>query len=382
MPVIKKVPSKTKGIRWQAIIRMKGYELARTFGASADAKGWARNVESAITNESPVRPFKAEDWMHERVIEKDAKTLALALGDLGKEPSPSWTLGKALKHYRDTVTVTKKGEKQETVLINAWRKREIADTRLDRVTPGQIQQHIDGRIASGRAPTTVRNEVMLLSALYRLARSLPRPGGNGGGWGLLDLENPVTPCALPQAPAGRHRRLEDGAQEEDKGEEERMISALQAGNDATLMVAVFTLAIETGMRLGEILDVRPSQIIRVRGARYVERPDSKNGHPRRVVLSTKAQGVIDSLLEGADIEHDRPLIRMDQTKASNRWAIARTRAGVKGLRMHDLRHEGLSRMAGYGLTIGELQAQSGHRTAQILLRYVNARPQDVAKKLG
>ena len=35
-----------------------------------------------------------------------------------------------------------------------------------------------------------------------------------------------------------------------------------------------------------------------------------------------------------------------------------------------------------GLTMGELQAQSGHATAQILLRYVNARAGDVARETG
>lgn len=39
-------------------------------------------------------------------------------------------------------------------------------------------------------------------------------------------------------------------------------------------------------------------------------------------------------------------------------------------------------MADRGLTVGELQAQSGHRTAQILLRYVNARAPDIVRKLG
>ena len=52
------------------------------------------------------------------------------------------------------------------------------------------------------------------------------------------------------------------------------------------------------------------------------------------------------------------------------------------VRFHDLRHEALSRMADMGLTISELQAQSGHATAQILLRYVNARAGDIARKLG
>jgi integrase len=52
------------------------------------------------------------------------------------------------------------------------------------------------------------------------------------------------------------------------------------------------------------------------------------------------------------------------------------------LKFHDLRHEGLSRMANRNLTLGELQAQSGHRTAQVLMRYLNARVVEVRRKLG
>jgi hypothetical protein len=39
-------------------------------------------------------------------------------------------------------------------------------------------------------------------------------------------------------------------------------------------------------------------------------------------------------------------------------------------------------MADAGLTLGELQAQSGHRSAQMLLRYTNAKARDIAAKLG
>ena len=65
-----------------------------------------------------------------------------------------------------------------------------------------------------------------------------------------------------------------------------------------------------------------------------------------------------------------------------RWRSAHKAAGVTGLHFHDLRHEGLSRMAEKGLTIGELAAQSVHRTAEVLLLYVNAKVSEVAKKLG
>lgn len=126
------------------------------------------------------------------------------------------------------------------------------------------------------------------------------------------------------------------------------------------------------------------QVKRTRGGRYIERPDSKNGHPRRVVLTTRAAATLDEMMgklpENAADDHK--LIRLDAKQVDYRWRLARTNAQVKGLRFHDLRHEGLSRMAEKGLNLGELREQSGHRTAQVLLTDVNARVSEVAKKLG
>ena len=126
------------------------------------------------------------------------------------------------------------------------------------------------------------------------------------------------------------------------------------------------------------------QVKSIRSGRYIERPDSKNGHPRRVVLTTRAAATLDDLIgklpEGAIEDHK--LFRLNAQQVDYRWRQARAKAQVKGLRFHDLRHEGLSRMAEKGLNLGELREQSGHRTAQVLLTYVNARVSEVAKKLG
>lgn len=79
---------------------------------------------------------------------------------------------------------------------------------------------------------------------------------------------------------------------------------------------------------------------------------------------------------------DQKLFRLNAQQVDYRWRKARKAAKVKGLRWHDLRHEGISRMAEKGLNVGELREQSGHRTAQVLLTYVNAKVSEVAKKLG
>ena len=72
---------------------------------------------------------------------------------------------------------------------------------------------------------------------------------------------------------------------------------------------------------------------------------------------------------------------MGAEQVDSQWRSAREKTGITDLHFHDLRHEALSRMASKGLNLGELKAQSGHRTTAILANYLNALPSDVAKKL-
>ncbi len=369
MAVIRRSKGK-KGVRWQAVVRMRGHAMVRTFGRSDDAKAWAAAVEDAITNASTARPFKPEDWLHEAAAERDARFAALILKDGFPDPHPGWTLGRACRHYRETITPKKKGERQETLRLLAWERHSLATKRLNELKTADIQSHVSDRLLEGRSASTVAKEVLLLSALYKCGAQI---------W-KLELENPARGVELPPPAQGRQRRLED-AHGDEQSEEDRMRAALLDLSHGQDMVDLMDVALETGMRLGEILDIRRGQVRRVRGVQSVERQDTKNGHPRRVTLSTKAAEVLNRRSEGK-AENEARLFMFGYDQVEGRWSRARKKAGVEGFRFHDLRHEALSRMAGAGLTIGELQAQSGQRTAQILLRYVNAKPSEIARKLG
>ena len=60
----------------------------------------------------------------------------------------------------------------------------------------------------------------------------------------------------------------------------------------------------------------------------------------------------------------------------------RARAGVQGLRFHDLRHEAISRFFEAGLSVPEVALLSGHRNARMLMRYTHLRPEVIAEKLA
>ena len=230
---------------------------------------------------------------------------------------------------------------------------------------------MDARLRAGRSASTVRLDVMALRAVYRDAVSV---------WKVAGLVNPAVGVRLPGAAPHRQRRLEDGHGPGDDGEEGRLRAALAKAAGGADLSDLLDLALETGMRQSEILSLTAGQVRRAGGAKFLEQPDSKNGQPRRVTLSSTAAAVVERRAKGK--APDARLFAVSAGTLWKQWNALRAKAGVTGFRWHDLRHEALSRMAGKGLNMGELQAQSGHRTAAILLRYLNARPQDVAKKLG
>lgn len=383
---------RASGTRYTATVRRGSTTVSASFWQKKLAAGWGRQCEIAIdTAAAGGRAWDRAEWIRRgrdatgAEARSELREIDFARApDTDDRPRTDWTLARALRHYHETVTPSKKGTRQEGLRLAAWQAHALAAIRLDRVTAAEVQTHVDERTGAGRAAMTVRNETLILSAVYRHAAAAPRPGGGaGGGWGLAGLVNPVTAVHLPAPPQGRQRRLQDGEGESEAGEEARIRAVLSASADGTVIDAVMTLAVETGLRLSEMLGLRRSQMRRARGTRWIEQPDSKNGSPRRVVLSSRAAAAADALAREADGRGiDARLIPLSEDALRWRWRRACAAAGVQGLTLHDLRHEALSRQAAAGLTIGELQQQSGHRTAQVLLRYVNARAADVSRKLG
>ena len=61
---------------------------------------------------------------------------------------------------------------------------------------------------------------------------------------------------------------------------------------------------------------------------------------------------------------------------------ARQRCGLEHIRLHDSRHEAISRLSKKVPNVIELAAISGHKDLQMLKRYYHTDPLELAKKLG
>lgn len=348
MAVVREVQGARTGKGFQTIVRKRGHSLSRVFSAKKDAQDWGKRVEAAIIISGPDKRFDKAYWLDVFKVMPAPKKPAVVAKDPDTFPTPSaqWTLKRAFDHYGNTVLPGQKAERKALSRIKACETGPLAGKRL----------------AAGRAANTICNDVFTLSALFTVAVER---------W-ELDVTNPVRPGDLPAPPQGRQARLQDAQHGHAKGDERRLRDALRQGPDGVEMRLLLALAVDTGLRRGELMKEGGTSIIRL--------PDSKNGHPRRVVLTGRAARTLAHRARGRK-PGDR-LFSLSGDGVQYRLEKAREAVGLAHVRFHDLRHEALSRMAGMGLTIGELQAQSGHTTAQILLRYVNDRAGDIAKKLG
>lgn len=150
-------------------------------------------------------------------------------------------------------------------------------------------------------------------------------------------------------------------------------SAAQCRNP--LMAPLFRFALETGMRRGELVNIRWDQIDTTKRTLHI--PVTKNGHPRTIPLSSTALDIL------KDIPRNDPRVfplTLNAVKLA--WKRLAERAGAADLHFHDLRHEAVSSFFEKGLSVPEVALISGHRDARMLFRYTHLRAEDVARKLG
>ena len=98
-------------------------------------------------------------------------------------------------------------------------------------------------------------------------------------------------------------------------------------------------------------------------------PDSKNGQPRVVVLNRIARAVIDSV-RGQHPEFVFSYRGARHSRMNNSaWRKARTRAGLRQVRVHDLRHTFGHRLRAAGVSFEDRQDLIGHKSERMTTHY-------------
>lgn len=318
--------------QWRAQVRRKGIPAqSKTFESRAEAEKWARSIESAVDRGT------FQDM-------REAETTALR---------------EVIERYRREITPSKKGAIQESRRLAQWLADPLANRPLANLRSSDFAAWRDSRLEYGRAASTVRNDLNVISSIFETARK---------EWGFDGLKNPVKPISKPKLPKGRDRRLVGD-------EEERLIRAAENYPNAWVCAAI-KLAIATAMRQGEILGLNWQQVDLQKCVLHLL--DTKNGDRRDVPLSTRAVIILDSLPRHID----GMVFPLEVSTLQAAWKRILGKARIENLRFHDLRHEATSQLFEMGLDVMEVSSITGHKTLNMLKRYTHLKAENLAKKLG
>lgn len=242
-------------------------------------------------------------------------------------------------------------------------KKHFAGKHLHEITEKEIDDFILARRDTPtkrgdkkRTGDSVNREVNDLSPIFTLA--IRR--------GLIDRN----PCS-------RHRKLPEskGRLRYLSNEEAAALLEVARRSHSKDLCLIILLALETGMRRGEIFNLRWEDLDFAREQIWIR--ESKNGDSRYAPMRPRAKEALQRRPRKIDSNYLFPG-RVGLTRAStgmrDTFMDLLARAGIKGCRFHDLRHTFASHlvMAGVDLfTVGKLL---GHRHPTMTQRYSHLSP--------
>lgn len=175
----------------------------------------------------------------------------------------------------------------------------------------------------------------------------------------------------------RRKKIVKAAREQYQDEAE------QTYTHVALLETLIQFLLMTGARRGEALNLKWSQLDLE--AQTALLPETKNGRARKLPIRADLVRMLRVLPRAS--EHVFPFTVDGLRKAWVRICTAAVLTGDDEFRVHDLRHEAISRVAEAGsntpggFTLVDLQAFSGHRDTRMLLRYAHLCAQNLAKRL-
>jgi len=338
---------------YRAQVRRVGHETqSKVFERKVDAQKWAREIEAAIDKGNLVAPghrvtFSALAEAYEKNVEcKGSKASALKLlkAGFGKCRLPEMTPDRIIKFSkgRDVSPVSRNGD---LVYLN------------------MVIQH-GGVFAQVPAGALVAPQVSIKTAMISLKHM-----------GLIQSKSNE-----------RDRRPTHD-------ELETMFEHWRGSNHLELpMQEICLFLIATAMRRAEMCRIRFTDLEefdRMLTIRDRKHPTKKKGNHQKVPLVTghfKWQGreidplkIIKNRREYANSDTDRIFPFLPASITSN-FVRTTKLCDIDDLRLHDLRHEGVSLLFEHGYQIQEVALVSGHLDWKQLKRYTQLKPASLHKR--
>jgi integrase len=287
----------------------------------------------------------------------------LLAGSYGKRAGPVPTLSEFAERFLTHAETNNKHSTVETkrTLLERHLEPIFGRKRLDQIGPYEIEAYKAKKIKEGLAPKSVNNTLTVLRKLLVLAVE----------WGVLEHVPPVKWLKAPK-PDFDFLTFEEA---------DRLITASSA--EWRPMIA---LALNTGLRQGEILALRWDAVDLVAGRLVVKRNvwrgvegTPKGGRSRELPLNAKALAALQVSRPASQLKSDYVFCDAKGARLTDgecKWPLwsACRRAGLRRVGWHALRHTFASHLTMRGVPLKAVQELLGHATIEMTMRYAHLSP--------
>lgn len=254
-------------------------------------------------------------------------------------------------HYLPHARRTKRSWKTDDTMLRVHILPPLGSKPVDTITVENIAALIQRMTANGYAAGTTNRAIVLLRYIFNLARK----------WKILGVtDNPTADLTLAHTPH-RERHL--------NAEEMQALHAAVIEDENQVAAQAIWLLLLTGARRNEISHARWDYIDWHGKTLLV--PLSKSGKPRRITLNPSALALLKSIapVPGNPFIFPSPITGKPSSSLHYPWVRIRNRAGLKDMRLHDLRHSFASLLVNKGVPLYTVQKLLGHTQVRTTQRY-------------
>jgi integrase len=272
----------------------------------------------------------------------------------------------------------------------------LLDTRLDDLTAWAVEKIRAERIKAGRKPSTVNRDLVVLKSALSKAEEWGHVGKHPlrkvkpariDDIGRIRWLSPDEETRLYDALKAREATARDARASANAWRKERGYPELPVLSDELFvdhLQPMVLLSLNTGMRRGEVFQLRWTDVdldrrqIKVRGAtaksrrtRYLPMTSEAHGTLSRW---KKQQGAAELVFPG---DVGRPF-----TNVKKAWQALLTAAKISSFRWHDMRHHFASRLVSKGVDLNTVRELLGHADIEMTLRYAHLAPEFKAQAIA
>jgi len=227
--------------------------------------------------------------------------------------------------------------------------------RANKITPELVGKFLNGLKDQGLGASSINHHRTIINRVFNFAIATHK----------FD-RNPVKTVKQWKEPPGRDRFL--------TRHETLKLAAYLKENDPELY-AYFVMGTTTTGRKSEFLERPWSDVHLDDDYPYLYIPETKNGHPKKLPLCEIAVDALKNLPSYGT--HDyvfpaKPNVRFKENfKKPHAWDLGKRFRrvckilGIEGLRIHDLRHAGVSALTIKGVPDNQIRLLSGHRSREL-----------------